>query len=61
MVSVCNGLYVVCSEQINGVVTSGITYEVLYTTELNDEIYYELENDKGEYISINSKYFKEVL
>lgn len=61
MVSVCNGLYVVCSEQIENVVTEGITYEVLYTTELEDEIYYELEADDGSYISINSKYFEEVM
>lgn len=62
MVLACDRVFnVVCSEQIDNVVTKGIIYEVLFTTETDKGIYYEIENDKGEYIRINAKYFMEVV
>lgn len=62
MVLACDRVFnVVCSKQIDNVVTKGITYEVLFTTETDKGIYYEIENDKGEYTRINAKYFMEVV
>ena len=62
MVLACDRVFnVVCSEQIDNVVTKGIIYEVLFTTETDKGVYYELEADDGSYISINSKYFEEVI
>ena len=62
MVLACDRVFnVVCSEQIDNVVTKGIIYEVLFTTETDKGIFYEMENDKGEYTRINAKYFMEVV
>ena len=41
MVLACDRVFnVVCSKQIDNVVTKGITYEVLFTTETDKGIYY---------------------
>ena len=62
MVLACDRVFnVVCGEQIDNVVTKGIIYKVLFTTETDKGIYYEIENDKGEYTRINAKYFMEVI
>ena len=62
MVLACDRIFnVVCSKQIDNVITKGITYEVLFTTETDKGIYYEIENDKSEYTRINAKYFMELI
>ena len=62
MVFACDRVFnVVCSKQIDNVITKGITYEVLFTTETDKGVYYEIENDKGEYTKINAKYFMELI
>ena len=62
MVLACDRVFnVVCSKQIDNVITKGITYEVLFTTETDKGIYYEIENDKSEYTRINAKYFMELI
>ena len=62
MVFACDRVFnVVCSKQIDNVITKGITYEVLFTTETDKGIYYEIENDKSEYTRINAKYFMELI
>ena len=62
MVFACDRVFnVVCSEQIDNVVTKGIIYEVLFTTETDKGIYYEIEADNNNYTSINAKYFMEVI
>lgn len=62
MVLACDRVFnVVCSKQIDNVITKGITYEVLFTTETDKGVYYEIENDKGEYTKINAKYFMELI
>ena len=62
MVLACDRVFnVVCSKQIDNVITKGVTYEVLFTTETDKGVYYEIENDKGEYTKINAKYFMELI
>lgn len=58
MYSVCKMEGVLLAlETIDGIITKGLTYELIYEVDKEDSIYYETIADDCMYYQINSEYF----
>lgn len=44
-------------ETIDGIITKGLTYDLIYEVDKEDSIYYETIADDYMYCQLNSKYF----
>ena len=52
--------YIVALESINGMITKGLTYELIYEIDNDDSICYEFIGDDGMYTQLTEKYFYKI-